>query len=155
MSDFNRPPIRFGFRRQARPVYNVHGGNNNGANAAAARRAENERKRRASLNRHKFELQVAAASAHAAQLGQASNAELARNVRGTVNRLANGNASQSQVRRIIEQLRHNPEARRRVGFAVLVSLFVAAGYITVAMRAMASRGNKKNALFNFNVRRVR
>jgi hypothetical protein len=34
----------------------------------------------------------------------------------------------------------------------MVSLFVAAGYLTQAMRAMMSRGNKKNVLFNLNQR---
>ena len=153
----NSPPKRavsvasFALPRRRR-VVNLTGGNNGNA-AASARRAENERKRRASLNRNKNERELAAVQARVQTMRQQNAAQLATNVRGTMNRIANGHASQSQVRRIIDQLRSSPEARRRTSLAVMVSLFVAAGYLTQAMRAMMSRGNKKNTLFN--IRRVR
>lgn len=127
-------------------------GENNGNTAAAARRAENERKRRASFNRNRNERELAAVQARVQTMRQQNAAQLATNVRGTMNRIANGHASRSQVRRIIDQLRSSPEARRRTSLAVMVSLFVAAGYLTQAMRAMMSRGNKKNVLFNLNQR---
>ena len=153
----NSPPRRaasvasFALTRRRR--VNLTGENARQANAAAAaRRAENERERRASLNRNRNERELAAVQARVQTMRQQNAAQLATNVRGTMNRIANGHASRSQVRRIIDQLRSSPEARRRTSLAVMVSLFVAAGYLTQAMRAMMSRGNKKNVLFNLNQR---
>lgn len=153
----NSPPRRatsvasFALTRRRR--VNLTGENARQANAAAAaRRAENERERRASLNRNRNERELAAVQARVQTMRQQNAAKLATNVRGTMNRIANGHASRSQVRRIIDQLRSSPEARRRTSLAVMVSLFVAAGYLTQAMRAMMSRGNKKNVLFNLNQR---
>ena len=156
----NSPPRRaasvasFALTRRRR--VNLTGENARQANAAAAaRRAENERERRASLNRNRNERELAAVQARVQTMRQQSAAKLAAKlatVRGTMNRIANGHVSRSQVRRIIDQLRSSPEARRRTSLAVMVSLFVAAGYLTQAMRAMMSRGNKKNVLFNLNQR---
>ena len=153
----NSPPRRAAsvasFALMRRRRVNLTGENARQANAAAAaRRAENERERRASLNRNRNERELAAVQARVQTMRQQNAAKLATNVRGTMNRIANGHASRSQVRRIIDQLRSSPEARRRTSLAVMVSLFVAAGYLTQAMRAMMSRGNKKNVLFNLNQR---
>jgi uncharacterized sporulation protein YeaH/YhbH (DUF444 family) len=123
-------------------------GENNGSGAAAARRAAVNANVRRSLNENRNARELAEVQARVEPMRQQNAAQLATNVRGTMNRIANGHASRSQVRRIIDQLRSSPEARRRTSLAVMVSLFVAAGYLTQAMRAMMSRGNKKNALFN-------
>jgi len=127
-------------------------GENNGSEAAAARRTAVLANVRRSLNENRNARELAAVQARVQTMRQQNAARLATNVRGTMNRIANGHASRSQVRRIIDQLRSSPEARRRTSLAVMVSLFVAAGYLTQAMRAMMSRGNKKNVLFNLNQR---
>lgn len=156
----NSPPKRpvsitsFTIRRPTKRTINVHVNNSENQLAAAQRRARLE-ETRASFNRNRNERDLAAAQTRAEQIRTENAAQLASQVGGIANRLSNSNASRSQARKALTNLRHNPAALRRVSLAVLLSLFVFAGYAAQAMRAIANtRGNAsaKNALFKLNQR---